>query len=363
MDKNFNFSAGPAMLAREVLIQAQAELLDWHGSGVSVMEVSHRGHDFMQRVAAQSEADLRELMAIPSNYHVLFLSGGASSQFAMVPCNLLTTNRKADYVDTGIWSRKAIAEAKRYGDIHVAAELFFQDGLVAIMPEEEWSLRHDAAYVHYTPNETIAGIEFQSIPHTGSIPLVADMSSVILSQVIDVSAYGIIYAGAQKNLGQAGISVVIIRDDLAKECLPYTPTLYRYTTHIQEKSLYSTPPTFAWYMLGLTLAWMKKKGGVTHFEKCNARKSKKCYDAIDRSGGFYRNSVHPSARSRMNVCFDLPTDALTALFLDQSKEAGLWYLKGHKAAGGIRASIYNAMPEAGVDALIDFMKDFRVRYG
>ncbi len=357
----FNFSAGPAMVAEDVLLQAQAEMLDWQGTGMSIMELSHRGPEF-KKVVDQTEADLRELMAIPANYHVLFLAGGASTQFAMVPLNLLAKNSKADYIDTGIWSKKAIAEAKRYGDVHVAAQLDESDLLRRIPSQTVWSLREDAAYVHYTPNETIDGVEFHWIPQTGKVPLVADMSSTILSRPVDVSAYGIIYAGAQKNIGQAGITVVIIRDDLVKEPLPGTPTLYKYLIQTENKSFYNTPPTYSWYIAGLTLAWLKRQGGVKVFAERNQRKAQKLYDAIDNSDGFYTNPVDPECRSWMNVPFNLKTDELTVLFLEDAKKAGLTNLKGHKLAGGVRASIYNPMPEEGVDALVEFMRGFAKRF-
>jgi phosphoserine aminotransferase len=362
MRKIFNFSAGPAMVAEEVLLQAQAEMLDWQGTGMSIMELSHRGPEF-KKIVDQAEADLRELMAIPKNYHVLFLAGGATTQFAMVPLNLLATNPKADYIDTGIWSKKAIAEAKRYGDVHIAAQLNEDDLPLRIPAPSLWSLREDAAYVHYTPNETIGGIEFHWLPQTGNVPLVADMSSSILSRPIDVSAYGIIYAGAQKNMGQAGITLVIIREDLVKEPLSHTPTLYKYSVQTENKSFYNTPPTYSWYIASLTLAWMKKQGGVKIFAERNQRKAQKLYDAIDQSQDFYSNPVDPTCRSRMNVPFNLKTDELTVLFLEEAKKAGLTNLRGHKLAGGVRASIYNPMPEEGVDALVYFIQDFAKRFG
>lgn len=356
----FNFSAGPAMVAEEVLLQAQAEMLDWQGTGMSIMEMSHRGPEFKQ-VVEQAEADLCELMGIPTNYQVLFLAGGATAQFAMVPLNLLANNKQADYIDTGIWSKKAIAEAKRYGDVHVASQLDESGKLMRIPAQSVWSLREDAAYVHYTPNETIGGVEFHWVPQTGDVPLVADMSSTILSRPIDVSQYGIIYAGAQKNLGQAGITLVIIRDDLIKEPLPGTPMLYQYHVQAENKSFYNTPPTYSWYIAALTLAWLKRQGGVEVFAKRNQRKAQKLYHAIDHSDGFYVNPVDPECRSRMNVPFNLKTNELTVVFLDEAKKAGLTNLKGHKLAGGVRASIYNPMPEEGVDALILFMKEFAER--
>jgi phosphoserine aminotransferase len=362
MRKVYNFSAGPGMLPEEVLRTAQSEMLDWHGTGMSIMELGHRGSEF-KIVTEQAEADLRELLTIPDDYHVLFLPGGATAQFAMVPINLFMGNKKADYIDTGIWSKKAIDEAKRYGDINLAAKLYVEKDLVRIPHQDKWILNPDAAYVHYTPNETIEGVEFHWIPKTGNIPLVADMSSNILSRPIDVNRFGIIYAGAQKNVGQAGITIIIIRDDLVQEALPGTPTLYQYKIHTENKSFYNTPPTFSWYIAGLTLAWMKQQGGVKHFAEVNRRKAEKLYHFIDTHHTFYSNSVHPECRSIMNVPFNLASGDLTEMFLAEAKEAGLTNLKGHRLSGGVRASIYNAMPEAGVDALIAFMKDFAERRG
>lgn len=362
MRKVYNFSSGPGMLPEEVLLQAQAELLDWHSTGMSIMELGHRGAEFKE-VAEQSEADLRELLSIPKNYHVLFLTGGATAQFAMVPLNLMARNKKADYIDTGIWSKKAIDEAKRYGDVNVAATLHIKNDLVTIPRQDHWHLNSNAAYVHYTPNETIEGVEFDWVPKTGDVPLVADMSSNILSKPIDVSQYGIIYAGAQKNMGQSGITVVIVRDDLIHASLPGTPTLYQYKIQAENNSFYNTPPTFSWYIAGLTFAWLKRQGGVKHFAEFNRRKAALLYSFIDSHQEFYRNNVSKECRSLMNVPFYLTTDSLTNAFLDEATEAGLTKLKGHRLSGGVRASIYNAMPEAGVLALIDFMQDFAKRYG
>lgn len=357
MKRVFNFNAGPAMLPEEVLLQAQAEMLDWHGTGMSIMELGHRGSEFKE-VAEQAEADLRDLMSIPDNYHVLFFAGGASTQFSMVPMNLMNSHKTADYVDTGIWSKKAIDEAKRYGQINIAAKTEISHSLVHVPSPENWSLNPDASYVHYTVNETIEGIEFYDIPDVGNIPLVADMTSSILSKPIDVSRFGVIYAGAQKNMGQAGITVAIVRDDLIQEALPGTPTLYSYKVTAENKSFYNTPPTYAWYIAGLMLAWMKRQGGVEYFAKLNQRKAEKLYGFIDSHKEFYTNSVHPKSRSIMNVPFSLTHANLTDVFLQSATEAGLTNLKGHRLAGGVRASMYNAMPEEGVDALIDFMDGF-----
>jgi phosphoserine aminotransferase len=362
MRKVFNFSAGPGMLPEEVLRQAQEEMLDWHGTGMSIMELGHRGAEF-KSIVDQAEMDLRELMSIPPHYHVLFLPGGATAQFAMVPINLMGNNKHADYIDTGIWSKKAIEEAKRYGQINIAARLEVQNELVTIPSQDKWSLNSDAAYLHFTPNETIEGIEFHWLPRSNGVPLVADMSSNILSQPINVSDYGIIYAGAQKNIGQAGITVVIIRDDLVQDPLPGMPTLYSYPLHVEHKSFYNTPPVYAWYIAGLTFAWMKRQGGIKHFAELNRRKSAKLYQYIDSHKDFYTNPIHPNCRSRMNVSFNLVNKELTECFLNEAMEAGLTNLRGHRLSGGVRASIYNAMPEIGVDALIDFMKMFAKKKG
>lgn len=362
MRKVFNFGAGPAMMPEEVLLQAQAEMLDWHGTGMSIMELGHRGLEFKE-IAEQSEADLRELMSIPDNYHVLFLAGGASTQFSMVPLNLLGDKKNMDYIDTGIWSKKAIDEAKRYGQVNVAAKMEVRHARACITPHEKWTLNPEAAYVHYTPNETIEGIEFHWTPDTGNVPLVADMTSMILSKPIDVSRFGIIYAGAQKNVGQVGITVAIVRDDLVQEPLLGTPTLYSYKVHVENKSLYNTPPTYAWYMAGLYLGWMKRKGGVKVFAEQNQRKAEKLYGFIDSRDDFYINSVHPDCRSIMNVPFNLVNAKLTDEFLNLATDEGLTNLKGHRVAGGVRASMYNAMPEEGVDKLISFMHDFAKKHG
>lgn len=362
MRKVFNFSAGPAMLPDEVLLQAQAELLDWHGTGMSIMELGHRGVEFKQ-MAEQAEADLRELMSVPKDYHILFLPGGASAQFAMLPLNLFGKSAKADYIDTGIWSKKAIEEAKRYGTVNVAAYLEHHNNLAYIPHQDKWQLSTDAAYVHYTPNETIEGIEFNWIPQTGAVPLVADMSSMILSRPIDVSQFGVIYAGAQKNMGQAGIAVVIIRNDLIQEPLARTPTLYTYKTHAEHHSFYNTPPTYAWYIAGLVFAWMKRHGGVAAFHEINQRKASKLYTFIDKHPEFYRSYIHPECRSMMNVVFTIHDEKLTSAFLEQATKVGLTNLRGHRVVGGLRASIYNAMPEEGVDTLIEFMQDFAKKNG
>ena len=360
MSRVYNFSAGPAALPTEVLEQAQQEMLDWNGSGMSVMEMSHRGKDYMS-IAAKAEAELRELMSIPDNYKVLFLQGGASSQFAMVPINLLKSpdgkkHESADYILTGQWSKKAVAEAKRYCNVNLIADT--TDSKFTCVPDEA-SLNFDpkAAYVHYTPNETIVGVEFPYIPNTGNVPLVADMSSSILSRQIDVSKYGIIYAGAQKNIGPAGLTIAIVRDDLIGNADSDMPVMFDYKTYADNDSMYNTPPTYSWYMAGLVFAWALKKGGLPAIEAINQRKAKKLYQAIEDSA-FYSNPVDVNCRSWMNVPFILANADLDAAFIEQAAANGLVTLKGHRSVGGMRASIYNAMPEEGIDALISFMQEF-----
>lgn len=360
MTRIYNFSAGPATLPQEVLRRAQEELLDWRGSGMSVMEMSHRGKEFMS-IAARAEEDLRALLSVPDNYKVLFLQGGATAQFSAVPINLLRGASAADYVNTGSWSKKAIAEARRYCDVNVAASA--EDAnFTTIPPQSRWRLRDEAAYVHYTPNETIGGVEFHWVPDVGAKPLVADMSSTLLSRPIDVARYGVIYAGAQKNIGPAGLTVVIVREDLMGEPLPKQPTLLDYKTQADSGSMYNTPPTYSWYIAGLVFDWLKAKGGLTAMAEINKRKSDKLYAAIDESD-FYANPVDPECRSWMNVPFTLADSGLDAAFLEEAGANGLTTLKGHRSVGGMRASIYNAMPEEGVDALIEFMADFERRKG
>jgi phosphoserine aminotransferase len=360
MRKVYNFNPGPGMLPEPVLRKAQEEMLDWHGTGMSIMELGHRGSEF-QEVAAKAEADLRELMHIPDDYAVLFLTGGASAQFAMVPLNLMTEARQADYVNTGIWSKKAIKEAERYGSVNVAAATVEKDGMKYVNPQSEWKTNPKADYLHYTPNETIDGIEFNWLPETGDVPLVADASSMILSRPIDVTKYGVIYAGAQKNMGQAGVTVAIVRKDLIRDPVFLTPSLYQYKLQADNHSFYNTPPTYSWYMAGLVFDWLKQEGGVEKMYEVNKRKAKKLYDAIDDCNGFYRNTVHPEYRSIMNVVFTMQNDELDKKFLQESHDAGLTNLKGHRVVGGMRASIYNAMPEEGVDALVNFMREFASR--
>lgn len=357
----YNFSAGPAVLPKEVLQQAQAEMLDWHGSGMSVMEMSHRGKEFIS-IAAQAEADLRELMGVPANYKVLFLQGGAHLQFSMIPLNLLRGKTSADYVNTGEWSKKAIGEAKKFCNVNVVADN--KDQNCSYVPSfDSWQLDNNAAYVHYTPNETIGGVEFNWIPDTGAVPLVADMSSNILSRQIDVSRFGLIYAGAQKNIGPAGLTLVIVRDDLIGQVAPNTPTMLDYKVHGDNDSMYNTPPTYGIYMAGLVFQWLKKNGGIAAMEANNIAKANLLYAAIDASNGFYHCPVNKADRSRMNVPFTLKDAQLDGAFLKQAEARGLLQLKGHRSVGGMRASIYNAMPLAGVAALVEFMNEFAANNG
>ncbi|WP_413439340.1 3-phosphoserine/phosphohydroxythreonine transaminase [Sulfuriferula sp. GW1] len=360
MNHIYNFSAGPAVLPKAVLEQARDELVDWHGSGMSVMEMSHRGKEFMG-IAAQMEADLRELMGIPANYKVLFLQGGASSQFAMVPMNLLRGKAAMDYLNTGEWSKKAIKEAKRYGSVNVVASS--EDKNFNYAPAQDaWKLDPNAAFVHYTPNETIGGVEIFWTPKTGNVPLVADMSSTILSRPIDVSQFGLIYAGAQKNIGPAGLTIVIVRDDLIGQTVAGTPTMFDYKTHVDNDSMYNTPPTYAMYIAGLVFQLLKREGGLAEMEKRNIAKADLLYGYLDATD-FYASPVARDNRSRMNIPFTLKDAALDEAFLKGAKEHGLLQLKGHRSVGGMRASIYNAMPIEGVAALVNYMKAFEQKNG
>ena len=352
----YNFSAGPAVLPKEVLLQAQAEMLDWHGSGMSVMEMSHRGKEFMG-IAAQAEADLRELMGIPANYKVLFLQGGAHLQFSMIPLNLLRGKTTADYLNTGAWSKKAIGEAKKFCEVNVVASTA-DNNFTSVPAFDTWKCNQDAAYLHYTPNETIGGVEFNWIPDCGDVPLVADMSSNILSREIDVSKFALIYAGAQKNIGPAGLTLVIVREDLLGNVVAGTPTMLDYKVHADNDSMYNTPPTYAMYIAGLVFQWLKKNGGIAAMEANNIAKARLLYAAIDASNGFYTCPVAVSDRSRMNVSFTLKDAALDGAFVKQAEAMGLLQLKGHRSVGGMRASIYNAMPLEGVAALVAFMQQF-----
>ena len=356
----YNFSAGPAVLPKAVLQQVQAEMVNWHGYGMSVMEMSHRGKEFMG-IAAEAEADLREVMSIPGNYKVLFLQGGASSQFAMVPMNLLRGKASADYLNTGEWSKKAIKEARRYGKVNVVASS--EDRNFSYAPAfAQWQRDPNAAYLHYTPNETIGGVEIFDIPESGNTPLVANMSSTILSRPMDVSKFGVIYAGAQKNIGPAGLTIVIVREDLIGETLPGTPTMFDYKIHADNESMYNTPATFGMYTAGLVFKWLKANGGLAAMEKTNREKAGLLYSRLD-STGFYNSPVAVDNRSLMNVPFTLHDAALDDAFLKGAKDAGLLQLKGHRSVGGMRASIYNAMPLAGVQALVTYMNDFEKTHG
>jgi phosphoserine aminotransferase len=355
----YNFSAGPAVLPVPVLRKAQEELIDWRGTGMSVMEMSHRGKDFMS-IAEDAEARLRALMRIPDNYRVLFLQGGATGQFVAVPANLSTASGVADYVITGQWGQKAYAEASKYLErLNVAART---DPHTYVPPLAEWRLRRDAAYVHITLNETVNGVVFDEVPDTGDVPLVADVSSMILSEPIDVTKFGAIYAGAQKNIGPAGLTVVIVRDDLLARTRPRTPQVWDWYAMAKAGSMLNTPPTYAWYIAGLVFAWLQDEGGVDAIAEVNRRKADKLYAAIDDSN-LFANPVAPANRSRMNVPFTAATAELEGEFLAQATQAGLVNLEGHRSVGGMRASIYNAMPESGVDALVSFMKEFDNAHG
>ena len=360
MSRIFNFSPGPAILPAEVLARAGDEMLDWHGSGMCVMEMSHRGKEFIS-IAAEAERDLRELLAIPAHYKVLFLQGGATLQFAQVPMNLLGGKGKADYVNTGEWSKKAIKEAKAYCDVHIAASSEDRSFTYA-PPQPAWKLRPDAAYVHYCSNETIGGVEFHWVPDTGSVPLVADASSHFLSRPLEVSRFGLIYAGAQKNVGPAGLTIVIVRDDLLGKAAKGTPTVMDYKLQAAADSMLNTPATYAIYIAGLVLKWLKALGGLPEIERRNVAKAKLLYDLLD-SSGFYRNPVEKADRSRMNVPFRVPDERLDAPFLKGAEERGMVQLKGHRSVGGMRASIYNAMPLEGVERLAGYMKEFEARHG
>lgn len=361
MTRAYNFSAGPATLPEPVLRQAQAEMLDWNGVGASIVELSHRGAEFMG-VAAQAEADLRALMSIPDDYAVMFLAGGATTQQALLALNFAAAGQTVDYVVTGHWSKTAIRQVRPYVSVHVAAD-GEAGGFRDIPPRAAWSLSPDAAYVHITANETIHGVEYRDLPEVGDVPLFADFSSSIASEPVDVSRFGLIYAGAQKNLGPVGISVVIVRRDLLERAGQPRADIFTYASHAARDSMLNTPPTWNWYLLGLTVRWMLEQGGVEEFARRNAAKAALVYGAIDGSGGFYRNDVAPAVRSRMNIPFFLADEALTARFVGESREAGLLALKGHKAVGGLRASLYNAMPLEGAQALVGFMADFQRRYG
>ena len=360
MARIFNFSAGPAVMPEAVLAQARDELLDWQGSGMSVMEMSHRSKEFVA-IAHAAEADLRSLLGVPSNYKVLFLQGGAQAQFALVPMNLLGDKTSADYIDTVQWSKKAVQEAQRYCKPNVAASSEAQR-YTSIPARSDWRLDPYAAYVHYTSNETIGGVEFHWIPDTGAVPLVCDMSSNILSRPIDVASFGLIYAGAQKNIGPAGLTLIIVREDLLGRAMTTTPGVFDYKAQAEAESMLNTPPTFGIYLAGLTFKWLQAQGGLSAVEQRNIDKAGLVYELLDQTE-FYRCPVRMEDRSRMNIAFTLRDAKLDDAFLQEAKAQGLTELKGHRSVGGMRASLYNAMPMHGIKALVDFMRDFERRHG
>ncbi|MDG3063868.1 3-phosphoserine/phosphohydroxythreonine transaminase [Thauera mechernichensis] len=365
MSRVWNFSAGPAALPEEVLRQAADEMLDWQGSGMGVMEMSHRGKEFTA-IAAQAEADLRELLAVPANYRILFMQGGAIAENAIIPMNLMGGRRVADYVVTGAWSQKSQKEARKYAEVNIVATSE-ASGFATVPPMTDWRLSADPAYVFTCTNETIGGVEYPFEPDLtqigcGEVPVVADMSSHILSRAIDVAKYGLIFGGAQKNIGPAGLTIVIVREDLLGRAMPHCPSAFDYKTVADNGSMYNTPPTYAIYIAGLVFQWLKREGGLAAVEAHNIAKAKLLYDFLDASD-FYENRIDPACRSRMNVPFFLKDESLNEAFLAESRAAGLVQLKGHKSVGGMRASIYNAMPIAGVQALVDFMRDFAARRG
>ena len=360
MSRVFNFSAGPAVLPETVLRQAADEMLDWHGSGMSVMEMSHRGKEFIS-IHATAEADLRELLAVPPNYRVLFMQGGAIGENAIVPMNLLRGKTSIDFIDTGEWSKKTIKEAKRYAKVNVAASAE-STGYDRVPARGDWKLDANAAYVHICSNETIGGVEYHFTPEVGSVPLVADMSSDILSRPVNVARYGLIYAGAQKNIGPAGLTIVIVREDLLGQALPVTPSAFDYKTVADNDSMYNTPPTYAIYIAGLVFQWLKAGGGLAAVAERNRAKSALLYDYLD-AGAFYNNPVQRDCRSLMNVPFKLRDESLDAAFLKGADAHGLLQLKGHRSVGGMRASIYNAMPIDGVRALVAYLKEFEAAHG
>ena len=360
MARAINFSAGPAVLPEPVLRQAADEMLDWHGSGMCVMEMSHRGKEFIS-IQAEAEADLRALLAVPANYKVLFLQGGAIAENAIIPMNLLRGRSTADYVNTGEWSKKSIKEAKKYCTVNIAAS--GEDrGFTYIPPRETWKLGKDTAYVHICSNETIGGIEYHWTPDTGEVPLVADMSSHILSRPVEVAKYGLIYAGAQKNIGPAGLTIVIVRDDLIGQALPITPSAFDYKQQADADSMLNTPPTYAVYIAGLVFKWLRQEGGLAEMEKRNVAKAKLLYDYLDQSR-FFVSPVEKRDRSRMNIPFKLKNESLDEAFLKGAKERGMVQLKGHRSVGGMRASIYNAMPIGGVRTLVEYMREFEAKHG
>jgi len=360
MPRVFNFSAGPAVLPESVLRQAADEMLDWHGSGMSVMEMSHRGKEFIA-IHAEAEALLRELMAIPAGYKVLFMQGGAIGENAIVPMNMLRGKTSADYIHTGEWSKKSIAEAKKYARVNVAASSE-STRFTSVPPRESWQLDPDAAYVHICSNETIGGVEYHFVPDTGDVPLVADMSSDILSRPVDVARYGLIYAGAQKNIGPAGLTIVIVREDLIGRALPFTPSAFDYKLQAEADSMLNTPPTYAIYIAGLVFRWIASQGGLAAMAERNRKKAALLYDALDRSA-LYQNPVAAADRSLMNVPFRLRDEELDEPFLKGAQARAMVQLKGHRSVGGMRASIYNAMPIEGVQALVAYLQEFEAEHG
>lgn len=365
MSRVWNFSAGPAVLPLEVLEQVRDELLEWQGAGMGVMEMSHRGKAFTS-IIETAEADLRELLAVPADYRILFMQGGAIAENAIIPLNLLGDKKSADYVVTGSWSEKSFKEAKKYCNAHLAASS--GPRYTGVPAQESWQLSADPAYLFVCTNETIGGVEYAFDPDPAAlgrpgVPLVADMSSHLLSKPVDVSRYDLIFGGAQKNIGPAGLTIVIVRDELLDRALPICPSAFHYKTVAENGSMYNTPPTFAIYVAGLVFQWLKKRGGLAAMEQTNIRKAELLYNYIDGSGGFYHNPIEPLSRSRMNVPFTLADEALNAEFLAQAQAADLHSLKGHKSVGGMRASIYNAMPLEGVQALVEFMQDFARKHG
>jgi phosphoserine aminotransferase len=361
MTRVFNFSAGPAALPEPVLRRAAEEMLDWHGSGMSVMEMSHRGKEFIS-IAAEAESLLRELLAVPANYKVLFMQGGAIGENAIVPMNLLRGKASIDFIDTGEWSKKSIKEAKKYAAVNVAATSA-ATGYDRVPERASWRLDANAAYVHICSNETIGGVEYHFTPDVGSVPLVADMSSDILSRPVDVAKYGLIYGGAQKNIGPAGLTIVIVRDDLLGQALPITPSAFDFATVAENESMYNTPPTYAIYIAGLVFRWLKDQGGLPAMAERNRAKAALLYDFLDAGSGFYTSPVHQDCRSLMNVPFKLKDEALDAAFLKGAEARGMLQLKGHRSVGGMRASIYNAMPVEGVKALVAYMAEFEQQHG
>jgi len=359
MSEIFNFCAGPAMLPKAVMAKAQAEFINWQSTGSSVMELSHRSGIYI-KMAKKAEADLRDLMAIPDNYKVLFCHGGGRGQFSAVPLNLLPAGKTADYIVDGSWSKAAAIEAKNFGEINTIDIAQQENGITSVLSPTEWPLTPNAAYVHYCPNETVNGIEINKVPETNGVPIVADMSSTILSHEIDVAKFGLIYAGAQKNIGPSGLTIVIVREDLLGQAQIATPCIMNYKTSADNDSMYNTPPTYAWYLAGLVFEWLKKLGGVKVIAEINQAKAALLYKAIDDSD-FYQNNIDKQYRSKMNVPFWLKDETFNEQFLQEAEEAGLTALKGHRIVGGMRASIYNAMPIEGVQALVDFMNKFEKR--